>query len=1077
MPSADGPDTSSRTEDQDRVVFSRRLGPEAARRLTEDEVAGEAFLIAGVAAVLSRTLQRTTVQIATGTGVQTLGVEQSQPFSELVGSTSASNLPEETEMADASADLNTETLSGHFPAFHAHAETLEGPAVNVHRSTISVATPRGADEAQTERLLHYLSNILDSAARDDSQAIGALPLAAEEETLGLYRSLNATATPLPDKSVQQWIAEQVRLHPSSTAVAFEGALLTYRELGERSDQLATVLAGMGASQQRPVALCIARSEQLPVVLLAALKAGSFFVPLDPSHPRQRLLDILAECKPAVVVVTTGTAHVLAGSMLPLFLLDGQAQSSGYTEAVAEPAASESLDDSAYMIYTSGTTGKPKGVVIPQRALVNVLAAAQREVGLGASDRWLSVATISFDISILDMFLPLVTGATVVIANAQEVTDPEKLAHLIEREKITFMQATPATWRMLLAHGWRGEAGLRMLCGGEALPRDLANALLKACASRGVAGVLWNCYGPTETTIYSSFVRVQPGEGPVAIGGPTANTMFYIADGAGRLLPPDVAGELYIGGAGLAKGYFERPELNQHKFLANPWTGKSQQKMFRTGDAARFRQDGTLDFFGRLDSQVKLRGYRIELGEIESVLRTHTSVEDAAVVLREDNPAEPWLVAYIVPKSISSSYVEAERTKALRAHAADALPAYMLPSRFVALGKLPLTGSGKVDRRALQQLPRPEETARPTVNSEIPIDVVEGALLKIFREVLRSRSFGPEDNFFDFGGYSLLAVRLFARIAKEMGTDLPITTLFEAPTVRKLALLLRKGDNLPIVVPIRTSGDDDPFFLVHSYLLYGLAGNMVPAQHPVYGLREVQGTSQSGAQSDQVTLCMKAVERVHPRGTVHLGGWCAAAPLTIEIARRLQEQGRTVGMIALFDAAAPGFVPHAVSRYPRLTRLRVNLAYHFNRMRRLQWRDRLKYVVERGSQHLLQMIEWFYMGHRQFFKNVQRAMPFLPGILFHNRWTQIAVVEERAMTPVDAKVFLFRALDVIIMPGSEAELGWQAIAKRGVEVIFVPGHHESMFHEPQLTVLRQQFAQAMQKVQDADRRSESRTQAS
>ena len=1076
MQSANVPDVSARSENQDQVTFSRRLGADAARRLTEDEVAGKAFLIAGVAAVLSRTLQRTTVQIASGNGVQTLGVEQSQSFSALVDITAANRLPDEAGTADASADVNAELPSGHFPAFHARA-SLEDPAASVHRSTISVVTPRGEDEAQVERLLHYLSSVLDSAARDDSQAVGALPLAAEADTLALYESLNTTATPCPQQPVQRWIAEQACLNPSSTAVVFEGACLTYRELWERSDRLATVLAGMGASQERPVALCIARSEQLPVVLLAALKAGSFFVPLDPSHPKQRLLDILNECKPAVVVVTTATAQVLAGSMLPLFLLDGQAQSSGYTEAIAELSASESLDDTAYTIYTSGTTGKPKGVVIPQRALVNVLAAAQREPGLRSGDRWLSVATISFDISILDMFLPLVTGAAVVIANAQEVTDPGRLASLIAKEKVTCMQATPAAWRMLLANGWQGVAGLRMLCGGEALPRDLANALLKACASPGAEGELWNCYGPTETTIYSSFLRIYAGEGPVAIGGPTANTMFYIADEAGRLLPPDVAGELYIGGDGVAKGYFERSELNEQKFVANSWTRHSQQKLFRTGDAARFRPDGTLEFFGRLDSQVKLRGYRIELGEIESVLRTHPSITDAAVVLREDTAGEPWLVAYIVASTTSFSPDAAERTKALRAHAAGTLPAYMLPSRFVALEALPLTGSGKVDKRALRQLPKPEEPQRVRAEGEIPVDIVEGSLLKIFREVLRSRTFGPEDNFFDYGGYSLLAVRLFARISKEMGTDLPITTLFEAPTVRRLAVLLRKGENLQTLVPIRTSGSDDPFFLVHSYLLYGLAGSMVPAQNPVYGLREIKVTGQGGGLSDQVTACVKAIERVHPHGTVHLGGWCAAAPLTIEIARRLKEQGRTVGMVTLFDAAAPGFVPQAGGSHPRLTRLHVTLAYHLNRMRRLRWRERLQYVLERGSQHLLQMVEWFYLGHRQSIKRMQSRMPLLPGILFHNRWTQIAVVEERVMAPIDAKVFLFRALDVIIMPGSEAELGWRAIAKRGVEVIFVPGHHESMFHEPQVTVLRQQFAKAMEQVQNEDSRPESRTQAS
>jgi amino acid adenylation domain-containing protein len=1077
LQSANGSEVRDQEERPERVTFSRPISPDAARRLAEDELAGESFLIAGLAAVLSRILQRSTVQIVTGEGTQTLQVEQSQPFSSLLERRAIQHRSGAIDTPDASADLGAGAGSNHFPAFHARAVSANQANTSEANPTLFAETLRGSDEAQTERLLHYLTTVLDSAAQDDTQPVGALPLAATAETLALYEPLNATTAPYPTIPLQHWIAETAKLHPSATAVVFDDFSLTYKELEDRSDQLSTVLAGMGANQKRPVALCMARSEQLPVVLLAALKAGSFFVPLDPGHPRQRLLDILHECKPAVVVVTTATAQVLAGSMLPIFLLDGQAQTSGYTEAIAAPAMTASLNDTAYTIYTSGTTGKPKGVVIPQRALVNFLAAAQRELGLQFQERWLSVATISFDMSILDMFLPLVCGATIVFANALDVTDPARLATVIDRQSITCMQATPATWRMLLAHGWKGRSGLRMLSGGEALPRDLANGLLKTGASHASAGELWNCYGPTETTVYSSFLRILAGDGPVPIGPPIANTSFYIADEEGRLLPPDVTGELYIGGIGVASGYFERPELNQQKFGLNRWTGDTKQRLFRTGDAARFRADGTLDFFGRLDSQVKLRGYRIELGEIESVLRTHPAVADAAVVLRDDNPGDPWLVAYIVSRGAKAFPDQSEMAKALRAHASSTLPAYMLPARFVSLAALPLTGSGKVDRRALVQRPRPEEPLRAATSAEKPVDIVEGSLLKIFREVLRSRTFGLEDNFFDYGGYSLLAVRLFARISKEMGSDLPITTLFEAPTVRKLATLLRKSDNLPTVVPIRMSGDDAPFFLVHSYLLYGLAGKMVPADHPVYGLREAGRTGHGGVLREQVTTCVQAIERTYPKGVVHLGGWCAAASLTIEIARVLQQRGRTVGMVALFDAAAPGFMPRARGNYPRLTKARVTIGYHWSRLLKLRWRGRFQYLTERGSQHFLQMVEWFYLRHRPFVERTERVMPFLPSAVFRNRWTQIAMVSEKVLAPIDARIFLFRALDVITMPGSDEDLGWRAIAKRGVEVIFVPGHHESMFHEPQFTILRKQFAAAMQKAVGLHERSQSASQAS
>lgn len=1075
--------------------WTGRLGRRVSRRLAEDAPAGLTFVIAGIAALLSRLLQKTTVRITTASSTQTFVVDLAAPIQLLMN---AAAIPgdslEEATITDAAVWLNerqSHTAHASVPADLHTYPTVEvwedhsqagGPGdepgdeeEDGSGSTwmITVSVPAASS---THRLPDYLVHLLESGMADPTQPVGTLPLATERKALAMYAEVNATEVEYPEKPVQTWIAEQAALQPSATAVVFHGAALSYRELQQKSDELAAVLVGMGASQGRPVALCIERSEQLAIVLLAALKAGSYYVPLDPGHPKQRLLDILGECDPAVVIVTSVTAHVLAGSTLPFFLLDGQARSNGYTEAMTRALDAGSLDHTAYTIYTSGTTGKPKGVVIPQRALVNVLAAAQRAPGLSRGQRWLSVATISFDMSVLDIFLPLVSGATLVIADEQDVADPAKLTSLMEQENIDCMQATPATWRMLIAHGWKAKPGLRMLSGGEALPRDLAEGLLRKGNANERDRELWNCYGPTETTIYSSFLRVQAGE-RIAIGPPTANTKFYLADAMGRLLPPDVPGELYIGGDGVATGYFERPELNGKKFIPDPWSVDKQARVFRTGDAARFRPDGTLDFYGRLDSQIKLRGYRIELGEIESVLRTHPFVADAAVVLREDLPGEPWLVAYIVTNTVTTGIAGEELAKALRLDASRTLPAYMLPARIVTLAALPLTGSGKVDKRALMELPRPEEARANGSSEEKPADTNEATLLRIFRDVLHAKQFGLEDSFFDYGGYSLLTVRLFARIAKELGTELPITALFEAPTVRKLAVLLRKGKSLPILVPIRTSGEDAPFFFVRSYLLYGLAGSLVPAAHPVYGLREGPRNGQLSNMTNQVTTCVEAITRVHPHGLVHLGGWCAAAPLTIEIARRLQSEGRSIGMVALFDAEAPGFVARPSGGSQRWSSMQATLTYHLSRLRRLPWRDGFSYLVERGTQHGLRIIEGLYLRHGSSMKKMQTVFPFLPSVFFHNRWTQSAIVEQQPLSPIDLEVSLFRALDVVTIPGSDEALGWNAIAKGGVEVLFVPGHHESMFHEPQLTVLRRHFAKAMAKTVRANMTAGIKTRAS
>jgi amino acid adenylation domain-containing protein len=785
---------------EDRLASGWPLGPRASARLDDDHSLGEAFLLAGLTVLQSRLFHQASVTIAAGHRVRTFPFAPDSPFSSILPTVSDDRtfLDVDEVLDNASAvDASLEVI------FDGDAEALVParayPVFCAQRASQSGAwriSLRNVPHAEAERMLHYLATLLESAARDPHQAAGSLPMLSEAEALDLYRVINATEAPHQLELITDLITQQAQIDPSADAVVFDGVPLTYAALEDESSRLSIVLSRMGADQNHPVVLAMPRSQQVPIVLLAALKAGSFFVPLDSTHPQQRLADILDECKPAVVVVTPATEPLFVDKTLPILVLGGSAAET----AVPLAPMTRSLDDKAYTIYTSGTTGKPKGVMVPQRALLNFVTAAQREPGLKRGDRMLAVATLSFDMSIMDMFLPLATGAAIVIASEQDARDPALLAQLIERERITCMQATPTTWRMLLSHGWRGKKCLRMLAGGEVLPRDLANDLIRLDvdpAGEG-CGELWNCYGPTETTVYSSFLRIHAGDGLVPIGPPIANTTFYIADTDGKLLPPEVAGELYIGGDGVALGYFERPELNRQKFIANPWTGNTPQLLFRTGDRAQLRPDGNFDFFGRLDQQVKLRGYRIELGEIETVLRTYPSVADAAVVLREDATGEPWLVAYVISRGDFDAM-------ALRAHAAKSLPDYMLPARFVLLPELPLTGSGKVDKRALQERPAPEEIATKT-GAEKPADAVEAALLKVFREVLRSPSFGLDDSFFDHGGYSLLAVRLFARIANTLGTELPITALFDAPTVRALSVLLREGQSLATIVPLRAGGE-------------------------------------------------------------------------------------------------------------------------------------------------------------------------------------------------------------------------------------------------------------------------------
>ncbi len=1013
--------------------------------------------MAAAAVLLGRLQRKAFVNIGSRGRVITLPFDAGAPFSNLLAAAANPFTAGASSTPDAFVEMALTAGPGPTPTAR---DVLTLRAQHDSDGWMLSVIASGMPDDAAGRMLLYLATLLEHA--DPQQACGCLTLLSETDALELYAGLNATETPYPKMCVQEMVTEQAQIDPSADAVVFAGTPLSYAKLEEESNRLATLLSGMGADQQHPVALAMPRSADLPVVLLATLKAGSFFVPLDPTHPIQRLTDILDECKPAIVLVTETTAKLFDGKALPLYVLGSEPVKTVYREAsthAARRVSAAGLDDKAYMIYTSGTTGKPKGVMISHRALVNFVSAAQRQPGLKRGDRWLAVTTLSFDISLMEMFVPLISGASVVIASEQDVRDPARLAHLLEHERITCMQATPTTWRMLLSHAWTGRKGMRMLCGGEALPRDLANDLL-ALDEPG-NGELWNCYGPTETTIWSSFLRIRDGDGPVPIGPPIANTRFYIADAEGKLLPPEIAGELYIGGDGVAIGYFERPQLDREKFIRNPWAGAMQRRLFRTGDAARLRKDGSLDFFGRLDQQVKLRGYRIELEEIEAVLRMHPAVGDAAVILRDDTPGEPSLVAYLTG-STSPNAGRIDET-ILRAHAALRLPDYMLPARYVTLTQLPLTGSGKTDKRALLRMPSPDETA-PNSTSKQPSDLVEASLLKVFREVLRLPSFGLDDNFFHYGGYSLLAVRLFARIGNVLGSELPITSLFDAPTVRSLAAVLREGQRLPVAVPIRSTGDAPPFFLVHSYLLYGLAAEMVPEPHPIYGLREIE-SEQVCTLQDRVRTCVDAIDRVYPEGRVHLGGWCAAATLTVEIARSLQANGRNVGLLALFDAEVPGFIPRPATGSPRTARLRAAVKYHLGRLRSVGWRGRFDYLLERISQHSLQSMEWIYTRHRRTVARLQRLMPFLPNVLFYNRWTQQRVEEKWQVRPIDTTVSLFRAADVILVPGSDDTMGWGEIARGGVEVLFVPGHHESMFHPPQLSVLAQEFAAALRRAEN------------
>lgn len=895
-------------------------------------------------------------------------------------------------------------------------------------------------EATLQRWLSSLRSLLLAAAQSPDASLRTLPLLDEAAILSFYEDLNRTASKYDDRArVNDLISQQVARSPEAIAVVYGDRRLTYRQLDEQSTLRAQCLVAIGAGPNRPVAVCMQRSEQLPVALLAILKSGSCYVPLDPLHPRQRILSALEECKPVAVLSDSVVEPSLRDLPAPVLCMDRD-----WPAATARglESAPLSADDLAYIIYTSGSTGKPKGVQIRHRSLVNLFDPESRMPKLAPGDRLLAVTTISFDIATMDMLMPLASGATLVVADRFAAGDPFELARLLDESDATFLQATPFTWRLLVNSGWMGKRNLKMISGGEALPRDLANQLLP------LGPELWNCYGPTETAIYSGATRLTVEDGIVPLGPPIANTTFYVVDEAGKPLPPGVPGELCIGGVGVSPGYLERPELTAKRFIPDTISSPPGGTLFRTGDLVRTLDRRELEFMGRLDHQVKLRGYRIELAEIESVLRAHPMIENAAVVLREDVEGEPRLVAYV------TRYPETQlATSKLKEYASQFLPEYMLPARIVSLAVLPLTSSGKVDRRALPlpEIVSEQEDGLPESANVLPENELEAKLLDIFREVLGKPSIGVTDSFFDYGGYSLLTARLFARIHCSIGKKLPISLLFDAPTARNLADVIRKGEPLPMVVPIRKEGRAAPLFVIHSYLIYAALCEVIEENRPIYGIRELDDRP-VGTLEQCAALYAREINRTYPAGPLNLVGWCLAGSLTVEVARVLREQGRVVALVALFDSERPGYKPQTVNGESLLNaRLKRFMRFHSDHMRDLDWPERFRYLSDHSRHRWQETVMSFTVRRRVAFRWLNRNLGFALAEPVRNHLARLGADELRPSEPqfYPGKIALLCASEVVWVPGTEPSLGWNAVAKDGVEVEFAPGDHESMFREPHL----------------------------
>lgn len=894
--------------------------------------------------------------------------------------------------------------------------------------------------ATVERLLDHYDRLLLAVAAAPRTRLSGLGMMDEGERQSLLAECNASARDYPaDRTLPELFAERVARAPDAVAVVGAGEQLSYRELDRASNRLARTLLQRGWGPGERVGVFLDRSPQLVVALLAVLKAGSAYVPLDPRYPAERLAHVASDARMAGVLTNAAMSPGVAGMGAPTLVLDGDdalAADDGPLPVRAGPM------DKAYVMYTSGSTGLPKGVPIHHRALTNFLCAMQAEPGLGEADTLLAVTTIAFDIAALEIFLPLVCGARLIMADEDDVVDGKRLRVLLDRHRVSVLQATPVTWRMLLDAGWQPGPGLRMLCGGEALPRALADRLLEN------AGELWNMYGPTETTIWSSVLRVTAGRDAVPLGPPIANTRFHVLDQRLQLVPMGVPGELYIGGDGVARGYFERPDLTRERFLPDPYSAESGALLYRTGDRVRRRPDGSLEFLGRMDFQTKLRGYRIELGEIESVLASDERVKEAVVVLGKTIAGDDTLWAYVakVPGDTGLGLVEA-----LRRRLSARLPAYMQPSAITLLDALPRTPNGKLDRKAL---PAPLQSSGRGPSA--PLGKVERYLADLWRELLEwPGDIDAESNFFELGGHSISAARMLARVEKESGQRISLAQLFRLPSLGQVADLIRAaagdGDPFQQVLGSAAPGAPMTWFALHNAAAFfhvarrlggGVSFVFLQLFDPEHRTEHPPATLEAMA-AGYVELILRA----QPEGRYHLVGWCISGVLAYETARQLSSRGLDVDLV-LLDSWAPDYI----ARMPRLRGKLLQLYHHF--------------LAKSGELHRLlarkiSLREWLQrrwlilrnrIWHRLILRQTLRdKVPSAPASDTgnHGEWLFVLLqelVRRYEVKPFQGTVLVLRSRTEPKSRLLDPSMGWSAFAPRA-RIAEVEGDHWTILREP------------------------------
>jgi amino acid adenylation domain-containing protein len=861
-------------------------------------------------------------------------------------------------------------------------------------------------------------------------------------------------------SVLTLFEERTRERPDAIAVSFAGRRVTYGQLNEKADRIAALLRNAGVLTESLVAVYLERSPDLIAGLLGIWKAGGAYLPIDPINPRLRVASILEDSRVDFVL----TERKLIGSLpntdarlLCIEDLPPVSGSSGRNHESSFASIPPSAERLAYVIYTSGSTGRPKGAEITHGALHNVIESIGRDLALKPADVVLASATIAFDISNEEIFLPLVAGASVHLLEQEFVGDGDKLIEVMRRSKPSLVFGTPTSWRLVIEAGWQGDRDLQIIVGGEVLPLSLAKTLA------GMTRAIWNHYGPTETAICATRERIYADTERVTLGRPIENARIYVLEKyvPDKELRPALAGavgEIYIGGAGVGRGYRNCPELTARVFVDDPFSETPGARMYKTGDLGRLLPDGRVDFQGRADNQVKLRGFRIELEEIEAAIRGFDGVHSAVVRVVEYGADDERLVAYFfADKQVAA----ADLREALRRR----LPYYMLPSELIPLESLPMTINGKVDREALEEIRIAFETGALQESTLPPSDDLEAKLRAIWQKLLKVRGVGPNDDFFDMGGHSLLASRMFAEIERMTGRKVPLSVLIQNPTVAELSSYLRNRTETewPGLVPIRKYGSLPPLFIAHGLgshlLLFRELAEGLGGDQPVYG---IQLAAPAGAKLEELSLEAIAARNVEeicavdPVGPYHLAGHSLGGLLVFEIASQLRQQGKEIGFLALLDCA--------LQEAHREKNAAPDDPVSF-RVIWLRWRKKFSRLFDTGFVNTT----WRKILYKQLMfkiwllRRTYTEGSFRPQLFGMDPY--IALLAERYdPQPVNADGILFVAEDEVA--AESAGLGWSRLLQGRLTVRGIPGSHRTIFSPPNVSVLARELARGLEWSQPA-----------